>query len=966
MGDFQGILLTLKKRVQSIKENDSQHYKYLVLGYYDGLDINIVDRWYELRPKGLHMRNLQVNLNAPYIDQYTIRTLMPQNREEYQEQGFAYDLWENIGKRDIKKFEKYEKEKRKKYPYITMAVLNLNEMYVKSQTNLAQMERDIITVLRKSIAETGKTVEELNCAVFPSIGYSDFVILFLTDNLKNASDVIGKMRGTVSQNKKVVVSNCYSVCGLDKCYFHSTASCQNTNTQITIRINLKEGISSKDFLGILKKEISERLDKTPDVKELKELQKELKDYYYITFGNSDCLLLPDQPLERYLKLHAPGQILNPDDYFFQNYITNVRTSVRIKETDDQDKGDKVPVLRKNMERYEADFKAFIESYEEFLEKNTMHIRSSKAIQQVMKNYLNIAQTGHGFDVQHVIGIAFQSLINSMNYYMAKEMYSIEDGMSEEEKEERERSNERIWMEKKLAVDALCIFKNCVGGFTADLTRSDRAFIEGNTLTHPSIGSATKLLFAYSAMLETLTRKFNVSSGFTFIVTSGGCDKTEAIDLFSFARVDDEINKLIIIMVPEMSLYDVQGTLFRMLHECIHFIGDRKRKERYAHLITALAEAIAWDITEIEYCDDRFEAFQNHAALYMDGACKAEFSEFLLKEFSESKEEARKAVSQAIQKDKRFSEYSKNEQENAYYASSLRDGILNLKSIVEIFGLNNKKEENLQKQIYMIFYDADRKIVEEICSCLEKKYNDYGLKDKELARRIKLAVQSYRYLQQNYAFRDAHPLERDVKLERYIAKYMELFIGNLPLNQEKKDIISGAEYVYTELFQIILFAMVESFADCGAVHILNMKVEDFLLSFIYEIWNIEEAFAMTVENVFRMGADMAVLYGIEGSLSEKTKAAILQKAERRNEQGYEYKNIQEMLKRMDEILEEYQQEKYNGIRKEIEDYLKEAMHGEWYSEELGNLYTMCDFCSSDKIYEVVNEIINWWKTLGEGN
>lgn len=73
MDKFKGILFTLKKRVENIVENDNDHYKYLVMGYYDGLDINTVDKWYAMRPRGLRELNLQVDISSPFADQYTMR-----------------------------------------------------------------------------------------------------------------------------------------------------------------------------------------------------------------------------------------------------------------------------------------------------------------------------------------------------------------------------------------------------------------------------------------------------------------------------------------------------------------------------------------------------------------------------------------------------------------------------------------------------------------------------------------------------------------------------------------------------------------------------------------------------------------------------------------------------------------------------------------------------------------------------
>lgn len=69
MENFVGMLFTLKKRKQLILDDDSKHYKFVILGYYNGLDIHTVDQWYDLRPKGLLERKLQVDLSAPFINQ---------------------------------------------------------------------------------------------------------------------------------------------------------------------------------------------------------------------------------------------------------------------------------------------------------------------------------------------------------------------------------------------------------------------------------------------------------------------------------------------------------------------------------------------------------------------------------------------------------------------------------------------------------------------------------------------------------------------------------------------------------------------------------------------------------------------------------------------------------------------------------------------------------------------------------
>ena len=610
--DYKGVLFTLKKRMQSINENDDRHYRYHMLGYYDGLDINVVDKWYHFRPRGLHDLNLQINLQQPFIDQYTIRAIMPDNRDKLIQEGFCYSFWETAGELSNADFTKYELQTRQKFPYITMSVLNLSEKYVKENLDLKSLQAGIITAI-KDIAKQQTDLEELHCAVFPSIGYSDFVILCMTDSLQKSSNVIEALRGTRSKQGNIIVSNCYSVCGLDKTFFSDTKDkCFDEDVKVTIRINLREGIAPNYFFHALKEKLKSDIQNAEAEQHKRELEtflEEVENHYYVTFGNSDCLLLAEKALPSYLRLHASGQILDPGTEFFKQYIANVRTSVRIKGFA-YDKPSEIDNPKRDLKIYKVKFENFIIAYEKFLIDNAMPIRSSKAMQHIMMNFLNIAYAGHSFDVAHVLGRAFLSMFKNMYFYMNREMPDyVRDNLSEDELDNLKDECYYIVHQRRESVEALTIFKDNIGILIADLLRSDRPFIEGSTLTHSSIGSATKLMFAYTSILEKIAVKFQVSDKFTFVVSSGGCDLTKAIDLFSFANPLDQINKPIIIKIPEMSLYDIQGTLFRLLHECMHFVGERYRKKRYSHLIWALAYAMAWDLVETEFSDEREEQFE---------------------------------------------------------------------------------------------------------------------------------------------------------------------------------------------------------------------------------------------------------------------------------------------------------------------------------------------------------------------
>lgn len=965
--NFQGILFTLKKRMQSIHLDDSEYYQYQMLGYYDGLDINVVDKWYDFRPRGLHNRKLQIDLESPFIDQYTIRAIMPQNRDKLDDEGFCYSFWEKAGKLPKSDFDKYELETRKQFPYITISVMNLSEKYVKEKSDLISLQEGVISAIKDKLQHKSE-LEQLHCAVFPSIGYSDFVILCMTDNLKKSSNVIESLRGTRSEKGNNIVSNCYTVCGLDKIYFTAIRNDSfDEDVKATIRINLKEGIAPNYFFHVLKKELQDKIEKTSDQelkKELETFSEEVENRYYVTFGNSDCLLLSEKSLPSYLQLHASGQILNPGTDFFNSYISNVRTSVRMNGFAYSE-----PAQTSEKERelsfYDEEFKKFIKEYDNFIEENDLPIRSSKALQQIMKNFFNIAYAGHSFDVVHVLGRAFLSVFQSMYFYINKKMPEFDSAyLSPDEQDSLQSEYEYIENQKQESVDALNIFKDNIGILIADLLRSDRPFIERNTLTHPSIGSATKLMFAYAAILEKLARKFNVSDKFTFVVASGGCDTTEAIDIFSFADPMDQINKLIFIEIPEMGLYDIQGTLFRLLHECMHFIGERRRKERYSHLISALSYAIAWDIIETEFSDERKEQLEKVVRVLTADEQKL-FSDHVSSEFDKLKGVAIKKIAEAIAGHDTFSKYAESNNETVYYSEVIQKNILSADSIMEIFKTPENTNGCLQQQIYKILYSLDEDVINTICKYFDDRYEQLCIKSSnfENAERLQFAAQPYKMFKLNYVFLDSNPEMHDVKLEKFIIQYLDSTINQISFYQDREENI--CEYPFEEIRDSIINSMVESYADCGAISCLNMKIEDFLLAFIYEERNIDHALPLTIANILRLGADLKVKFKVEGAITKEIEQKIKNKSKLRESQGFSYASVDKMLERVNEILERYIAPRYALIRNEIESYLNLCFeNNDWTIQSLVDLYNSCELDSPSKIYYVVDEMFLQWKGLCE--
>lgn len=937
MCQFEGILLTLKKRMQSVTEEDGQFYKFHMLGYYDGLDINYIEKWYDFRPKGLKERDLQTGIKNPFADQYTIRAFVPKEKSQLENSGFNYSVWEQISNNEQNADLLCGK------PFIVMSVINLTREYVRENNEFNGIFMGFAKVIENYFGDNKTLFRDLNCAVFPSVGYSDLVILCLTDNLSKVAAFIEYIRGSVSENGNNIVSNCYSICGFHKNYFIHKQKSQDNAVKMTIRINLKEGITAKQFFSQLIAELKK--DDQISRKEIEDIQEEISKTSYCTFGNTDCLLMPVCLYSKYLQMHAPDNLLNPGHDFFKKYISNIQTEVHvIRKYQNETISFEPP--RRSTDVFNDKFEVFIDKYETFLQKNNFHMRSSGALQQIMKNFLNIVCTGHGFDNEQILGNAFTALINNMNYYMSEKT-----DMSEED--------ERCWHKTKYeVVEAVGKFRDIIGMYIADLVRSDRPFFEGNSLTHPSIGSATKLLFAYNVILNRVLNEFGERKNYTFVVVSGGCDVTEAIDLFSMATPDEKLNKIILIQIPEMSLYDIQGTLFRILHECMHFIGDRKRECRYKFLLQSLANEIAWDICEAEFISDQKKYFLKNFDILNDNLKRKLFQYFDVLWAKKKRECIRKIADYIIQIPV-FADYFKDARQEDLCMYILTYSVLSHGNMIKAFrGDELCEKERLQNQIYEVFYETNKEIINDVCGYLKKMQNNSLIKNERV--QIKMVLKTFELLKQHYIIWDEKENYIDRKLQRFIQNFMDEMMDSQSIFSSSEDTL--CENPYQELLDAIVFAMKECFADCVAIKCIDLQKEDFLLSFIYELWDIDKAFPDTMGNILRIGLDMKVMYQEEGRLSKEARHNIAEKVKLRNEQGYPYKNAEQMLDRVDHLLESYQIKRTEGMCQPLEAYLAECVKLNAICG-LNELNRICSMSQKDDIYEVLDHIMLMWKSLG---
>lgn len=523
--------------------------------------------------------------------------------------------------------------------------------------------------------------------------------------------------------------------------------------QIALYINLREGISIGNFIHGLDNEITEAQKKNELPKEyideLKSLRTELEENVYLTFGYSNSMIVLYKSLNTYKQLYAENHILNPGHEFFKKYIGNLKTSVRMKEKSVQPEA-AVAGIEKRESAAEREYDRFINKYSEFLEENDFPIRSAIGLKQIMKNYLNITSLSRSFDIAVVLGEAFDALINAVMYYMNKPLTLPDE--TEEEEEQAEEYKAKIRNEYRQTVEAVKLYKESIGDFIADLMRSDCAFIEGNILSHPAIGSATKLLFAYTGILNGLAHKYGEDDRLQFIVISGGCDKTEAVDLFSFASSDEieNIKKLIIISIPEMSLYDAQGTLFRILHECMHFIGKRNRKERYRFIINALAAYIAFDISTIRFSEPLLLKYIDSAYGRCDAELKRELTGMFEKSYGRAGACAEQEIAQKVKEYKLYRSYMDHDDDACYHKGEIFDNVLDFERFAESLAGKND-DDDLERDIYEILCARHVELLESFTDTLQNLYEREKEKNLERACRLHESLQEFERQLNHYKY-----------------------------------------------------------------------------------------------------------------------------------------------------------------------------------------------------------------------
>lgn len=391
---------------------------------------------------------------------------------------------------------------------------------------------------------------------------------------------------------------------------------------------------------------------------------------------------------------------------------------------------------------------FIGLYKKFLADNNYHKRLCQAMKNIGRHYSDIISTEHSGDIKNIVGGFYSSFLKSI-IHIIENPYSKDIDNSSEYVAPDFFENLNEALEK---------FRNLFGNFLFDILRSDHAFFEMPSTAHPSIGSTTKLLLAYNKIINDWNdsiKSLNNHHRISFLVTSGGCDTTQAHNLLykfedKIPVVDDTDRDVIcvpvIITIPEASLFDIKGTLFRLAHEFFHLKGNRTRDERFRHYYKGVF---------YEYIDYCCNYIKTHNALFvsdtLDSVVPEKISAINFKNYIETSTGGIKnkniekyfALKNILKEFNSSSNLSERELKNykddideafdtAIFIHSV--GYLTFKQELDKFSLDNKKsatndlKSSFEKNFY---YDSQKeKVIDvfnvKICSLLDETFKKYDL------------------------------------------------------------------------------------------------------------------------------------------------------------------------------------------------------------------------------------------------
>lgn len=956
--EFEGLILDLKKRRLGLSPDELSNYGFLMYGYYDCLDIYHTKSWFEFSPIGMEYADYddesksdpEVTKHGSFFDHHPIKLIFPSKtcQEEMEQTGFSFEPWR-------RESQWKSNENKQQYPLISILQFNVTNdflaEYKTPQNCLRQVAHGIVHVA-KHIAKfktednkfDRKRFRDLNCGLFQSIGSQDYVLLCRTHSWEDVFKVADALHAwkfkVQDENRKTdkietaAISNIYLTPGI------STAFCQESkmnindaNIEAVIRLTLQSGKSLKDLSMAF-------LEQFPQDKDKEGIK------FHVLHGRYDGAITSLLPIYRTLNWFKPGQMLSPDSELFKNFLVDTNASIRIRLPHYEQfadnslcPDDSLCVNRsvassigeggsRNQNRFfdrinnlETWVKGDFET--DFLCKHKLHVRQSRALHELLVLLSNLSNNPHSNDICVILLDAFDSLRQNITYLIAK--------VNEAEASQAEEYLQYI-------EDGIRDFRDYVGDYLISLAQAERLFIEGLKLSHQSIASATKLLFAYNQVIRSLTQLSSRGSdySYSFVVVSGGCDTTGAHNLFDYDPLPDEDNKLtenrlIVIQLSEMSVFNIQGTLFRIVHEAWHYCGDRLRGERNEAWVDSLSRSISKTLSVCFFGSGPLieKVLKKTKDKSLKKKVQQLFNRQQRKFFNQLNNELK-----CYLKDQGFCTH--DEIYGMVYRDDIYAAILGWLQppVNERYG-ESEGEAIIRSFLYQNQAELHKKVAEEIKKVNEKSKNSIQTVSHQ---NLELYYKVFQILQKQD---QAMPY----KISSFIRSCLTMLCGNFVCESDIDECLGSMQMGeklrestkelclnYDIGFHCNLMYEVysEAFSDYMACYTLQTTAAEYILDMVYEDWDIEVSLPVQRLSILRIGSVMEAMSGQGKEEWPAEREVLLTLLQEKYEQlrdncGWLKNriNIVQLRGRVDTLLKEYKYFQKLGISEPLVQYLKKC-------------------------------------------
>ena len=861
----------------------------IVLGHYDKLFIEPIHRWLDFSPgtlwktSALHLdEKIETVTPSSY---YPIKILFPGQEVEKRWGEFAFSSWRN-----------YE-HLLNSAPCMSLVLINLTDAYKQAVEKQSLLE-SLLGMISNNV-NIRPLMQPCSLCVLPCMGYSDFCLLMTGENWKFALELIDSLHGLrffyekdkqwlpVFSTDYMIPAFCGQASTLAREHFRSL--------KLMVKVNLSPGVTAQALAMRVPQGIK----------------------VFRCSGGADCLLQSETAEANYSLVEA---LIGPDCP--SGLVIDMASSLNLP-VEPLKPMESSLSQTETQETFVAVIKEFnhaIFEYEQQLILFHRHMRQINSLRELSNGIMNIGCRPHAAPLRSIL----KAFIRDFTWCLtacAKRMSSEDWDFDEME----------------IHISLLC---STITGFISDISRSDCFDMEHEKYIHASVGSSTSLLVAYNHWLIELTKRVHTitqgdnGSEYTFLVTSGGCDHTSAFSAFFFLTPDIDQNgrlfeKLpIVTQMSETSLLDFSGTILRCFHECLHFCGERYRSERIRYMFECTVQLLAANIAGALFPPDTTIGYIK--GIYQNLKPNAQEDDELLvnantlygQVYRELKCEVACALNRCLNYDESINELNLLARNvEAYLHDNLMVAFSNFMAYDDTNEYHNRLTmSHFTRDLYLIAQRSFMRFYKEADALFTKHTSD-GLP--------KTALFDYEYnLQKLYC--DADPKIDPKKLELSLQWNIELIMSRLLISDPPRGLDntrkSSTEFkywrqafpyvdlCYTNLnytLSVVTDVFTETFSDVMACKILGATLEDYLISQVFEDWNLENSLPVDDPTIYRISAVLKILFphylsADNHCLTEAAREALAQAVERIEKHGlpFGHLDVSDLCDRINQLLKAF--------------------------------------------------------------